>query len=386
MSEQSNLSVRDMLVDVSSSYGKLRCFQHLLPLVVKTNPHTYISVGDPGDPLDVTWLELALTGMENLRRRSLHPVASAAIIGTGGGLDAIGISNIFRPESIVASDIHPRALEAARWNIGRYVRRGTRCDVLRSDLFRQYPAESRFDLIYENLPNVPEGTDLLEGIRSASCFSPASYQSDPEADRLLLTLHYNCLLEARAHLHDDGWIVAMIGGRVAWEAIKAMFARAGYRACVLHFALKTQTEPEVVLEGYARAEHDGSRSFLYYHPPDACREILAGSGSRNSAMPGTAGGARPGPDGAGGPSIQQEEREEREEEREEGGNGRARSTGEGAADGLFADAWIRARNAELERCRVCAGEALRLHRRGEKVCHSVYVVGGTPLSAPESEG
>jgi hypothetical protein len=320
-------SAADSFVDVSSSYGHLHCFQRLLPLVLKTNPHTYLSTADPADPLGKTWLEIALVAMDKLRLGRSARVRDVAIIGTGSGLDAVGISHIFAPERIVASDIHPRALDAAKWNMAGYARPGTRCEVLLSDLFRAYPAESRFDLAYENLPNVPEDTALLDGIRAASCYSPASYRSDPDSDRHLLTLHYNCLVEALGHLNPDGWIVSMIGGRVPWSVIADMFIRAGFTPVVLNFALKTQSEPGVVLEGYARAERNGSFEFTYYHPIDACAGILARYGTEAADPP---------------------------------------------------EPTTATLNGELQRYRVSARDALRLHQRGERVCHSVYAVGATP--------
>jgi hypothetical protein len=330
MNKQAGGSTADSLIDVSGSYGHLDCFRHLLPLILRNNAHTYISTVDPGDPLATTWLELALAAMRSLRFRDGVRVRDIAVIGTGGGLDTIGISHLFVPERIVASDIHARALEAARWNIARYAHPAPRCEVRLSDLFHAYPAESRFDLIYENLPNVPDGDELFDGIRAASCYRPAAYRSDPVADRYLLTLHYNCLIEALPHLSPGGRVVCMIGGRVPWNAIADVFARAGYTSTVLHFGIKTQTEPAVVLDGYARAERNGSDPFIYYHPAEACAGIL----DRHAAS------VSDGPDRAG------------------------------------------ILNARLEPYRVSAREALRLHEAGEHVCHSVYAVEGAP--APPS--
>ena len=327
MTNRVQIPITDTLIDVSASYGHLRCFHDLLPLIVRSNPHTYISNSDPSDPLRTTWLELALVGLENLRRRTGPQIQDVAVIGTGGGLDAVGISHIFAPESIIASDIHPRALDAARWNVARFARPQTRCELRQSDLFRDYPVNCDFDLVYENLPNIPDGEDLLDGLRAASCYRPASYRADLASDLHLLTLHHACLLEARDHLRPHGWVVSMIGGRVPWPVIAGMFVRAGYQPVLYNFGLKTQTEPALVLPGYARAEQEGSPPFAFYHPVEACAGILAG-GTTNGEC-----------------------------------DWEARA-------GLI--------NAGLESCRVSAGEALRLHQQGERVCHSVYVVGGTP--------
>ena len=145
---QTGDAMADEYVDLSRSYGHLHWFESALPLIVRSNPHTYLSIPEDGDPLGATWLSLALGGMENLLRRCGPRFRRVAVVGTGSGLDAVGLSHLLTPEAITASDLHPRALEAARWNIARYARRETRCTVLESDLFRRYPEDSRFDLVY----------------------------------------------------------------------------------------------------------------------------------------------------------------------------------------------------------------------------------------------
>jgi len=312
----------DESVDVSGTYGHLRCLAGLTPLIIKSNSHAYLPARTSMHPWDVSWLELAFAGLEALHERHEARVRRAAVIGTGVGLDAIGISRLFAPDRIVASDLHPRVLDAARWNLAAYARRETTCEVIESDLFRQYPPSSRFDLVYENLPNVPDGSDLLSGIRAASCYSPPAYRTDPVADRYLLTLHYNLLLEARDHLEPGGWVVAMIGGRVPWGIIADVFARAGFSASVLHFGLKTQSEADLVLGGYVAAERNGGPTFAYYHPLELCASTWA--------------------------------REAAECPRER---------------------LVERVNAALEPFRVSAREASRLHQSGERVLHSVYVVG-----------
>jgi methylase of polypeptide subunit release factors len=318
----------DEFVDVSGTYGRIRCLRGLTPLIIKQNPHAYLSVEASTYPLNVTWLEHAFAGMEELHDRCDAHVRAAAVIGTGAGLDTIGISHLFAPDRIVASDLHPRVLDTARWNVAAYARRETACEVIGSDLFRQYPPQSRFDLVYENLPNVPDGSDLFSGIRAASCFSPADYRHDSIGDRYLLTLHYNLLVEARDHLEPGGWVVATIGGRVPWGVIADLFARAGFRASVLHFGIKIQSEPDVVLEGYANAERNGSPPFIYYHSAEICASTLAR---------------------------------------------------EAAAQNDHSERWVERVNAALDAYRISGRDALMRHQSGERVLHSVYIVGGTPM-------
>lgn len=254
------------------------------------------------------------------------------MIGTGVGLDATGISHVFAPDRIVASDIHPLVLGAAARNIARYGREGVHVEVRWSDLLRQYPAGERFDLIYENLPNIPERDELHRGMRSASCYDGSEYRSDPASERSLLTLHYNFLLEALERLTPGGWVVALFGGRIPYSVLTDMFARVGYRPTLLHFGVKVQTEPGVVLPGYAQAEREGSAEFIYYHPVEACARILAECGA--------------------------------------------------STEGRSVESYASKVNARLAAHRISATDALGYFRNGEQVCHSVYVVGATPLNSP----
>jgi hypothetical protein len=200
-------------------------------------------------------------------------------------------------------------------------------DVIQSDLFRQYPADSRFDLVYENLPNIPDADDIYRDLRAASCFEAGKYAASPASERYLLTLHHNFLLEAPAHLNPGGWVVSAIGGRIPHAVIAEMFRRSGFRPVVLAFGLKVQTEAAIVLAGYARAERRGSPEFSFYHPVEACVRIARQCQDLN--------------------------------------------------DDQTCDVYVQRMNTMLARCRVSACQALALVERGDSVCHSIYLIGGT---------
>ncbi len=263
------------LVDLSPYYGHLECFQALRPLLVKTNRFTYAPSYPPNERMQNTWLSIALEGIATLAAHRTGEVwEDLAIVGTGNGLDAVGISRIVQPRSIIASDIHPIALQAARWNIANYVAEDCRVAVVQSDLFDGYPPGAAFDLIYENLPNIPDEKELFDGVRSASCFAPRAQRVATTFDRHLLTLHHDFLIQAHTRLRDSGWIVGVIGGRIPVQTIHELFADAGYRSTVAAFGLKIQSEGDVVLPAYAAAEQETGVSFVYYHPLEACLAIV----------------------------------------------------------------------------------------------------------------
>ncbi len=331
ISETDDPSTR--FVDLTPYYGHLGCFLGLAPLRIKTNRFTYAPSYPPNGRMQNTWLSIALDGIEALhshcsagnRATGLpDPWRKVAVIGTGNGLDAVGISRIAHPRTIVASDIHPGVLQAARWNIDRFLADGCEAIVRESDLFAAYPTGEAFDFIYENLPNVPDGKELFDGIRSASCYTPRARCERPACDRYLLTLHSDFLIEARSRLNDRGWVMSVIGGRMPVDVIHGMFHDAGYRSIVAGFGVKIQSEADVVLPAYGAAERETGISFAYYHPLDACISVL-----RDMPQP---------------------------------------------LEILAREAYARKLTERLDPFRISATEATRLHGRGERVCHTAYVI------------
>lgn len=320
------------VVDLTPYYGHLPCFCGLGPLRVTTNRYTYAPTYTPRGEMQNTWLSIALDGIDRLHKSAARrrTWARIAVIGTGNGLDVIGISRIAHPERIVASDIHPRALDAADENTTRYVDATCHVDLLESDLFADYPPDARFDFIYENLPNIPDGSDLFDGIRSASCYAPRSNADGRPCDRHLLTLHHEFLIQARSRLEPGGSVACVIGGRVPLRWIQSMFGDAGFRSSVVGFGLKIQSEADVVLPGYAAAEERHGSSFQYYHPLERCVAV-----ARAMPLPG------------------------------------------GVTD--LAD-HARRCTLRLRPWRISATEALRRHRDGDPVCHTVYVLEGHPAA------
>ncbi len=325
------------LVDLSPYYGHLPCFQALRPLVVKTNRFTYAPSYPPNERMQNTWLSIALEGIATLTtHRNGEIWKDLAVVGTGNGLDVVGISRIVHPKTILASDIHPISLQAARWNIANYVAEDCRVAVMQSDLFEGYPPGAAFDLIYENLPNIPDDNELFDGIRSASCFAPRARRDPTTFDRHLLTLHHDFLLQARTRLRDSGWIVGVIGGRIPVQLIHELFADAGYRSTVAAFGLKIQSEGDVVLPAYAAAEQETGVSFVYYHPLEACLAI-----AREMSQP---------------------------------------------DDLLAREAYARALTERLRSLEIPSTEAARLHATGAAVCHTVYVMAAQRIGETRADG
>jgi len=191
-------------------------------------------------------------------------------IGTGTGTDALAAMEIFRPEKIVVTDLHHSVVNQAVENI--------RNNLLHTEAVELFGETGdlcsplielghKFDLIYENLPNIPISLqiDLLSGQNTSSFYAP-SYQNSPESVKQdLLELHYAFLMQAKSVLNDEGRVLSSIGCRRPLTAILDMFQKAGYQAEVLIYMWKMQSEAEEVISGYVRQQQINPGHPFYFY-------------------------------------------------------------------------------------------------------------------------
>jgi hypothetical protein len=128
------------------------------------------------------------------------------------------------------------------------------------------------DLIYENLPNIPDNRKLNTK-QKASRYNPSSLaELDESARRYLLESHYSLLVDAHDILSNNGSVICSIGGRAPLGEIERIVNNAGYINLELVAGFKKQTEPWEVLPGYAAAEKDGVE-FDFYLYDDAVSHL-----------------------------------------------------------------------------------------------------------------
>jgi hypothetical protein len=142
-----------------------------------------------------------------------------------------------------------------------------------------------FDLIYENLPNLPlqEASDLLSGQNSSSYYSPDVYKDIPDpVHENRLTLHYMALVQARRLLTSRGAVLCSMGARCPTSELLAMARSAGYRASPLIYTWKMQSEPHDIVPGYALAQRQTGRRFVFYRQ-EAVRKAFEGHSPMDAA-------------------------------------------------------------------------------------------------------
>ena len=89
-----------------------------------------------------------------------------AELGTGSGAIACALAHLVPNARITASDISEDALELTAHNV-QALGFGEQITLVRSDLFEQYPAGARFDVVIANLPYVAEDSiaELQQHVR-----------------------------------------------------------------------------------------------------------------------------------------------------------------------------------------------------------------------------
>jgi hypothetical protein len=214
---------------------------------------------------------------------SQRSVRSFCTIGTGTGTDALAAIEIFNPNNVVVTDIHPDVVAQAVLNIRKNLPTTHKISIegISGPLCRPLMHRGMtFDLIYENLPNLEPtaGTDVLADTNAASFFpvEDISTTTIPTAIRQdLLSSHFICLKEAQPCLATGGTILCSIGGRRPVNSLLAMAHHAGYHARILTYTWKIQSEAELVIQGYAMAQQLTGVTFFFY-PVDALRHIFDG--------------------------------------------------------------------------------------------------------------
>ncbi|WP_199175745.1 class I SAM-dependent methyltransferase [Telmatospirillum siberiense] len=226
------------------------------------------------DDLKEDWVaSVAIPAFRTLERRRPGTVGAFCSIGTGTGLDALGAIEVFGARRVGITDVHDEVVSTAAANIRGNLRDPASVRLLAGtgDLLSPLASEGpRFDVIYENLPNVPlDDGSQLEKDRVSSSFFPARREVVPEDLKAnLLTLHYVALVQAKDFLAPAGIVLSMLGGRVPLEVFLDMSRLAGYRPRFLSYGWKIQAEAEDVLSGYAAWQRHGLGPFHFYHEPD----------------------------------------------------------------------------------------------------------------------
>lgn len=257
------------------------------PRTARVRPELSIRVGEHCflprvDDLAGDWVaHVAVPAFRLLReRRGGGPLESFCSVGTGSGLDVLSAVEVLGARRVGLTDVHEDVVSAAVENVRGNLAPGVDLAVeagwgdLLDPLRRFAP---RYDVIYENLPNVAaDGEEEVAADRTSSTHVPPRREEIPPAvKRQMLDLHYVALTKAKEFLAPGGVVLSMLGARVPLEVFLQLADAAGYDASFLTYTWKVQAEAETVLRDLAKRQREGFGPFHLY-PASILRERFAG--------------------------------------------------------------------------------------------------------------
>jgi hypothetical protein len=269
---------KSILVD-TSRYLQIDHPQRILPqLSVEITGHCF----QPHiDDLESDWVaHVAAPGFKVYRQqRGGADIESFCAIGTGSGLDVLSAIEIFGATRVGLTDVHEDVVAAAAANIARNqlaVHPVTIQSGFGDLLTPLLPYASRYDVIYENLPNIlSQDAESVAEEKNSSAYVPPRTEDVPQVvKQQMLDLHYVALLQAKAFLQPDGAVLSCLGARVPLDIFLSLGKIAGYAPSILTYGWKVQGDPELIRD-YAHNQSSGYGPFYFYRA-EVLQEAFAG--------------------------------------------------------------------------------------------------------------
>ena len=240
-------------------------------LSVAVTDHAYLPKTE-----DITsdWVAyIAAPAFKLIRENLRHDVEAFASIGTGSGIDVLTGIELLGAKRVGFTDLLESVVDAAAENIKKNLKNANSIELEfgAGDLLQ--PLENgkrRYDVIYENLPNVPlTDNTKIEDKRNSGHYLEKRVEVIPEfVHEQMLDLHYLALKQARDYLADKGAVYSTLGGRVPLSAFIKLGELAGLSSEIFTYSWKVQAEPEDVISGYAAQEKAGLGPFRFYRASD----------------------------------------------------------------------------------------------------------------------
>ena len=261
-----------ILVDVKKYLALEEAPKHVQDyLSVAVTDHAYLPKTE-----DITsdWVAyIAAPAFKLIRENLRHDVEAFASIGTGSGIDVLTGIELLGAKRVGFTDLQKSVVDVAAENIKKNLKNADSIELEfgAGDLLQ--PLENgkrRYDVIYENLPNVPlTDNTKIEDKRNSGHYLEKRVEVIPEfVHEQMLDLHYLALKQARDYLADKGAVYSTLGGRVPLSAFIKLGELAGLSSEIFTYSWKVQAEPEDVISGYAAQEKAGLGPFRFYRASD----------------------------------------------------------------------------------------------------------------------
>ena len=261
-----------ILVDVKKYLALEEAPKHVQDyLSVAVTDHAYLPKTE-----DITsdWVAyIAAPAFKLIRENLRHDVEAFASIGTGSGIDVLTGIELLGAKRVGFTDLLESVVDTAAENIKKNLKDADSVELEfgAGDLLQPLQnGKRRYDVIYENLPNVPlTDNTKIEDKRNSGHYLEKRVEVIPEfVHEQMLDLHYLALKQARDYLADKGAVYSTLGGRVPLSAFIKLGELAGLSSEIFTYSWKVQAEPEDVISGYAAQEKAGLGPFRFYRASD----------------------------------------------------------------------------------------------------------------------
>ena len=216
---------------------------------------------------------IAAPAFKLIREKLGHDIDSFVSIGTGSGIDVLAGIELLGAKRVGFTDLQRSVVAAAAQNVRSNIKETSKIEFEfgNGDLLQPLQNGKRnYDVIYENLPNVPLASNTkIEDKRNSGHYLEKREEAIPEfVHEQMLDLHYLALKQARDYLAENGAVYSTLGGRVPLSAFIKLGELAGLHSEIFTYSWKVQAEPEDVISGYAAQEKAGLGPFRFYRAED----------------------------------------------------------------------------------------------------------------------
>jgi hypothetical protein len=245
-------------------------------LTIALSDHAYLP---RVDDLTSDWVaHVATPAFKLIRQRKGGAITSFCSIGTGSGLDILAAIETLGASRVGLTDLQEDVVETAIANVRRNTLSSHSLVIEAGfgDLLAPLrPYQTRYELIYENLPNVPlpSAREIEVARTSSNCLAPRKESIPRQIGQEMLDLHYLALVQAQSYLADGGAVLSTVGARVPLDVLLGLGSLAGYTSSLLTYTWKVQADPHEIVAQHARKQQEGYGPFHFYRT-DVLREAF----------------------------------------------------------------------------------------------------------------
>ena len=260
-----------IIVDVNKYLALNSATKHIKDyLSIEVADHAYLP---KTEDIKSDWVAyIAAPAFKLIREKLGHDVDSFVSIGTGSGIDVLTGIELLGAKRVGFTDLQRSVVAAAAQNVRNNLKiNNIEFEFGDGDLLQPLQNGKRnYDVIYENLPNVPLANNTkIEDKRNSGHYLEKRIEPIPEfVHEQMLDLHYLALKQARDYLSQNGAVYSTLGGRVPLSAFIKLGELAGLHSEIFTYSWKVQAEPEDVISGYTAQEKAGLGPFRFYRADD----------------------------------------------------------------------------------------------------------------------